>query len=103
MLHLYYNTKLFLICKLHTLGDSLSERHNNMEFSTKDVDNDENSGSCSITYGGVGNWFKNCNYQNFNGEYGSAGDSGWNFMMWYHFDNNQMALQKMRWMLREVA
>ena len=77
--------------------------HNNAEFSTKDVDNDEwSSGSCSTYYGGGGNWFNSCHYQNLNGEYGSAGDSGSEFMTWYHFDNNRMALQQMRWMLREV-
>ena len=50
-----------------TAGDCLSW-HNGMKFSTRDVDNDPNTGSCAQKYHGAW-WFKNCLQSNLNGEY----------------------------------
>ena len=74
-----------------------------MEFSTYDVDNDELSiRNCATEWGHGGNWYTYCGFQNMNGKFGEVGEEGFEFMWWFHFDNKQMALQKMRWMLREV-
>uniref|UniRef100_H2ZK89 Fibrinogen C-terminal domain-containing protein n=1 Tax=Ciona savignyi TaxID=51511 RepID=H2ZK89_CIOSA len=49
-------------------GDSLSY-HNGRPFSTKDVDNDSNSGgSCAVTHHGAW-WYGSCYQSHLNGEY----------------------------------
>ncbi|XP_011426573.3 ficolin-2 [Magallana gigas] len=50
-----------------TAGDSLSP-HNGMLFSTKDVDNDQASGQCAVSFKG-GFWYSNCHTANPNGQY----------------------------------
>lgn len=49
------------------VGDSLSP-HNGMLFSTKDVDNDQASGQCAVSFKG-GFWYSNCHTANPNGQY----------------------------------
>ena len=80
----------YLNWNLHTLDDQL-DYHNNMQFSTKDVDNDAYSGNCGQSYGGVGNWYKACQSQKLNGPYGTSN---------FRWSEN---LQKSRWMLREIV
>nr|XP_039260833.1 ficolin-2-like [Styela clava] len=53
-----------------TAGDSLTY-HNNMQFSTKDSDNDGSSGSCAKSYKG-GWWYSGCHASNLNGVYGQS-------------------------------
>ncbi|XP_063289546.1 ficolin-1-like [Pelobates fuscus] len=48
-------------------GDSLSN-HNNMKFSTKEKDNDENSGNCA-EHLNAGWWYHSCYTSNLNGLY----------------------------------
>lgn len=48
-------------------GNSL-EPHNNMKFSTQDVDNDNAGGSCAKSFKG-GFWYNNCHFANPTGEY----------------------------------
>ncbi|XP_066222833.1 ficolin-1-like isoform X1 [Saccopteryx leptura] len=50
-----------------TAGDSLKP-HNNHPFSTKDRDNDSNSGSCAESYRGAW-WYYDCHVSNLNGRY----------------------------------
>ncbi|XP_020909205.1 ryncolin-2 isoform X2 [Exaiptasia diaphana] len=50
-----------------TAGDSLSG-HRNFAFSTKDQDNDANSGSCAVLYKGAW-WYTSCHGSNLNGLY----------------------------------
>ncbi|XP_076337576.1 techylectin-5B-like [Tachypleus tridentatus] len=49
------------------VGKSLVS-HNNMTFSTKNKDNDKNSGSCAQSYKG-GWWYNSCRRSNLNGLY----------------------------------
>lgn len=52
---------------LGTAGDSLGY-HRNSAFSTKDRDNDNNSGNCAAKHRG-GWWFNSCVIANLNGYY----------------------------------
>ena len=51
--------------------------HNGMAFSTKDRDNDEDSGNCAVGYKGAW-WYKSCWNSNLNSNYG-GGDYQWNW------------------------
>ena len=74
-----------------------------MEFSTSDNDNDEWSAvNCALRNSGA-NWWKSCGDNNINGNYGGKGDSDWEFMRWYYFDNNDMALKTMTLMFRQTV
>ncbi|XP_028391622.1 ryncolin-1-like [Dendronephthya gigantea] len=52
-------------------GDSLAY-HNEMQFSTKDSDNDVWSGNCATSYKGAW-WYNSCHDSNLNGPYLDAG------------------------------
>ena len=43
--------------------------HNGMAFSTKDRDNDENSGNCAVSFKGAW-WYNNCQQSSLNSNYG---------------------------------
>ena len=66
-----------------TAGDSLAE-HNNMEFSTKDRDNDGyGDGNCAEGWTGAW-WYNSCHPSNLNGQY--LGDkNGFKGAMWADF------------------
>ena len=75
---------------LGTAGDSLAW-HRSMPFSTKDQDNDQDSGgSCAISYEGAW-WYHNCHHSNLNGRYlngrHSSYANGVNWLHWkgYHY------------------
>ncbi|KAM7440460.1 hypothetical protein ABFA07_010398 [Porites harrisoni] len=69
-----------------TSGDSLSY-HNNMMFSTTDIDNDKwESGSCSNDLTG-GWWFNDCHMSNLNGQY-LGNTKAYNGVGWARFKHN---------------
>ncbi|GIX88384.1 techylectin-5A [Caerostris extrusa] len=49
-------------------GDSMISQHNNMTFSTKDQDNDNQKEHCAEKYKG-GWWYNSCHFSNLNGLY----------------------------------
>ena len=56
-------------------GDSLSY-HNGKKFSTKDQDNDVDSGSsCAVRFHGAW-WYNSCYNSNLNGQYNGTDDKG---------------------------
>nr|XP_039261947.1 fibrinogen C domain-containing protein 1-like [Styela clava] len=69
-----------------TAGDSLTP-HTNMQFSTKDSDNDRwcCSGSCAQMYKGAW-WYRTCYYSNLNGIYYQNGDRS---VTWNSFKNGK--------------
>lgn len=57
--------------------------HNNMKFSTYDVDNDRNRGSCSLRFYGAW-WYNKCHTANLNGQYNELRRWNWQFSFsWY--------------------
>ena len=79
------NYKLYVSGYSGTAGDSLNY-HNEMEFSTRDRDNDNDGRSCSIKHDGNGWWFNDCFHCNLNGQYiCGAVQTTWFGVIWFHF------------------
>ncbi|XP_020619917.1 ficolin-2-like [Orbicella faveolata] len=64
------------------------KNHNSMAFTTKDRDNDQNSGNCAQSRKGAW-WYKNCYSSNLNSNYGD-GDYRWN---WGPLKGSEMKLK----------
>ena len=63
-------------------GDATDElkAHNGFAFSTKDRDNDKNSGNCAVNQRGAW-WYYNCYASNLNGNYGESNYHWkWNYL-----------------------
>ncbi|XP_067942932.1 ficolin-2-like [Watersipora subatra] len=67
-----------------TLSSTGLDWHNNMQFTTKDRDNDMTSDNCSARYHGAW-WYKNCHRSNLNGQYNGYRFSG---VWWYGFSDD---------------
>ena len=68
-----------------TAGNGLAY-HNGYKFSTKDDDNDVNSGNCAVYHSGAW-WYRTCHYSNLNGLYYSTRTSNTNSNNWYVWQN----------------
>uniref|UniRef100_A0A1W7R8N1 Putative ficolin n=1 Tax=Aedes albopictus TaxID=7160 RepID=A0A1W7R8N1_AEDAL len=79
-------------------GDGL-KYHINMQFSTKDNDNDRSGSNCAVLYKGAW-WYNNCYRSNLNGLYkkGNHQDS----MNWDHHTNECEGLAYSRMMIRKT-
>ncbi|KAL9982263.1 hypothetical protein ACROYT_G004288 [Oculina patagonica] len=76
-----------------TAGDSMAYQ-SGMQFSTKDEDNDQSSGSCAQMYKGAW-WYKNCHNSNLNGLYLSGSHSSTaNGVNWLSFRGNNYSLKR---------
>ena len=71
---------------LGTASDSLIVEHNNNAFSTKDRDNDKDSGNCAVRCTGAW-WYEDCQYSNLNGQY-LGEQNNWQGVRWFHFRRN---------------
>ncbi|KAK3732621.1 hypothetical protein QZH41_008257, partial [Actinostola sp. cb2023] len=80
-------------------GDSLNF-HNNMQFSTKDRDNDAISYSCAVVYAGAW-WYYRCHASNLNGLYlnGSTNLFG-KGVVWNHFKGHYYSLKRVEMKIR---
>ena len=74
-----------------TAGDSLTY-HNNMNFTTKDRDNDQDSDvNCAVSYTGAW-WYKHCQYSNLNGQYlGNAVNK--QGVRWLRYKGNSLSMK----------
>ncbi|XP_062597265.1 angiopoietin-2-like [Saccostrea cucullata] len=79
-------------------GDSMTYS-SGMKFSTKDQDNDKDSGDCA-TYWKSAWWFKACFYTNPNGQYTNRETTGWKYIVWYFWKKSNFALKNIRLMIR---
>jgi len=82
-----------------TAGDSLTSKHNNMAFTTKDRDNDRNSGNCAVWNFGAW-WYNSCHHSNLNGKYLGEKVSLGKGASWYHFKRNYLSLKYTEMKLR---
>ncbi|XP_046861623.1 angiopoietin-related protein 7-like [Xenia sp. Carnegie-2017] len=73
-----------------TAGDSL-HYHNGMAFSTKDSDNDKDSGNCASCWKGAW-WYNVCHQSNLNGHYYSEAYSSWSGVVRYYWKKNNKSL-----------
>lgn len=82
---------------LGTAGDSLGY-HRGMAFTTKDRDNDKNSGNCASHEKGAW-WYNNCHWSNLNGLYlhGKIDDRG---MSWYYWKNTHYSVKRSEMKIR---
>ena len=75
-----------------TAGDSLGS-HFGAPFSTKDVDNDNSTASCAVTYSGAW-WYKACHSSNLNGLYLNGPHTSYaNGVNWYTFSGHYESLK----------
>ncbi|XP_028391560.1 ryncolin-1-like [Dendronephthya gigantea] len=73
-------------------GDSLAG-HNQMQFSTKDSDNDATSVNCAKRCKG-GWWYKACQFSNLNGPYLGAGQTNDIGITWYYWKSSWYSYKK---------
>ncbi|CAH3173426.1 unnamed protein product [Porites evermanni] len=80
-----------------TAGDSLGY-HRGMAFSTKDRDNDKNSGNCASHEKGAW-WYNSCHWSNLNGLYlhGKVDDRG---MSWYYWKKTHYSVKRSEMKIR---
>ena len=83
---IYYSLTLSLVCYLFA---------SNMQFSTKDEDNDGSaSSSCAPDHHGAW-WFAACHHSNLNGLYHSSSyHSNADGIIWYTFEGHQYSLKR---------
>ncbi|XP_028411182.1 microfibril-associated glycoprotein 4-like [Dendronephthya gigantea] len=77
-----------------TAGDSLSY-HNNMDFSTKDSDNDiaKINVNCAVTFKGAW-WYRGCHYSNLNGLYHYGNHTSYaDGINWLHWKDHYYSLK----------
>ena len=87
---------------LGTAGDSLT-RHHNMPFSTKDQDNDQDSGrNCAISFEGAW-WYTVCHHSNLNGRYLKGHHSSYaNGVNWRHWKGYHYSAKRAEMKIKPV-
>ncbi|XP_028391457.1 ficolin-2-like [Dendronephthya gigantea] len=81
-----------------TAGDSLAN-HNQMQFTTKDSDNDVWGHNCATSYKG-GWWYNSCLDSKLNGLYLGAGQTSTNGINWYSWKNSWYSMKKSEMKIR---
>ncbi|XP_028413263.1 ficolin-1-like [Dendronephthya gigantea] len=79
-------------------GNSLGS-HNQMQFTSKDSDNDESIRNCAITWRGAW-WYKKCHSSNLNGLYLGAGQINATGISWYHWKKSHYSMKKTEMKIR---
>ena len=75
-------------------GDSLAH-HNQMQFTTKDNDNDPDSGNCATIRKGAW-WYNSCHYSNLNGLYLGADQSSYTGIQWRSWHSYSLKKTEMK-------
>ena len=83
--------------------DSLINNSNGVKFSTKDRDNDNYNGHCSLKHGGEGGWwFNSCSYSNLNGRYLGSTVRDSNGIVWYYAYNDSRSFKLAEMKIRPI-
>ncbi|XP_062606287.1 ficolin-2-like [Saccostrea cucullata] len=82
-------------------GTAGKSTHNNfyVKFSTKDKDNDGDSGNCAIAWHGAW-WYNACHYSNLNGQYAQSVLSSYKYPVWRKWREKE-ALKQTQMMTRQ--
>ena len=95
------NTCLIFL-RIGNAGDSLDTKNgwsaNDMAFTTKDRDNDQNGGNCGATERG-GWWYRSCQAANLNGIYNGPNVKGIN---WYYYKMNRDSFRRSEMKFRPI-
>ena len=73
---------------------TIAHNHNGMKFSTRDNDNDKDSGNCANYWNGAW-WFNVCFQSHLNGPYytNPTGAGTWRGIIWYDWKGNDYTLK----------
>jgi len=74
---------------------------NGMGFSTKDMDRDRWSGSCSETRGNGGWWFNGCGLANLNGKNLGENQKSYDGILWYFYAKDNRSFKTSTMMIRK--
>lgn len=74
---------------------------NGMGFSTKDMDKDHWSGSCSETRGNGGWWFNGCGLANLNGKNLGANKKSYDGILWYFYGKDNRSFKSTKMMIKK--
>eukprot|EP00090_Calanus_glacialis_P020878 TRINITY_DN32214_c0_g1_i1.p1 TRINITY_DN32214_c0_g1~~TRINITY_DN32214_c0_g1_i1.p1 ORF type:complete len:415 (+),score=106.51 TRINITY_DN32214_c0_g1_i1:48-1292(+) len=74
---------------------------NGMGFSTKDMDKDRWSGSCSETRGNGGWWFNGCGLANLNGKNLGANKKSYDGILWYFYAKDNRSFKSSSMMIKK--
>lgn len=74
---------------------------NGMGFSTKDMDKDHWSGSCSETRGNGGWWFNGCGLANLNGMNLGQNKNSYDGILWYFYAKDNRSFKSTRMMIKK--
>ena len=80
---------------------SLFRIDNGMAFSTKDMDQDRWTGSCSETRGSGGWWFNGCGLANLNGKNLGANQNSYDGILWYFYAKDNRSFKTSTMMVRK--
>ena len=79
-------------------GDALFY-HNNLQFTTKDRDNDERNGNCAVVYHGAW-WYRSCYNSNLNGKYLRGGRLNIQGIVWFYWKGYYYSLKRVNMKIR---
>ena len=84
-------------------GDSL-EFHRNMQFSTKDVDNDRTNDNCAKRYLGAW-WYNDCHRVSLNGHYFHENETAGfaNGIVWHAWKGHDESLKRVSMKMRPAG
>jgi angiopoietin 2 len=72
-----------------------------MGFSTKDMDTDHWSGSCSDTRGNGGWWFNGCGLANLNGMNLGQNKNSYDGILWYFYAKDNRSFKSTKMMIKK--